>query len=36
MALVVAERTEGSWRQREVGDLDVLGMLAVAALPGRC
>jgi rod shape determining protein RodA len=33
MALVVAERTEGSWKQREVGDLDVLGMLAVASLP---
>ncbi len=33
MALIVAERTEGSWRQREVRHLDVLGMLAVAALP---
>ena len=33
MALVVAERTEGSWRQREVRHLDVLGMLGVAALP---
>ena len=33
MALVVAERTEGSWKQREVGDLDVLGMLAVASVP---
>ena len=33
MALVVAERTEGSWRQREVRHLDVVGMLAVAALP---
>jgi rod shape determining protein RodA len=33
MALVVAERTEGSWRRRDVGDLDVVGMLAVAALP---
>jgi|tagenome__1003787_1003787.scaffolds.fasta_scaffold20985275_2 rod shape determining protein RodA len=33
MALVVAERTEGSWRHREVGDLDVVSMLAVAALP---
>ncbi len=33
MALVVAERTEGSWRRREVGDLDVVSMLAVAALP---
>jgi rod shape determining protein RodA len=33
MALVVAERTEGSWRQREVRHLDVVGMLGVAALP---
>ncbi len=33
MALVVAERTEGSWRQREVRHLDVLGMLAVASVP---
>lgn len=33
MALVVAERTEGSWRQRDVRHLDVLGMLAVASLP---
>jgi len=33
MALVVAERTESSRRQRNVGHLDVLGMLAVAALP---
>jgi len=33
MALVVAERTEGSWRQREVRHVDVLAMLAVAALP---
>src|SRR3712207_5892122 len=33
MALVVAERTEGSWRQREVRHVDVLGMLAVATLP---
>ena len=33
MALVVAERTESSWKQREVSDLDVLGMLAVASLP---
>ncbi len=33
MALVVAERTEGSWRQREVKHVDVLAMLAVAALP---
>ena len=36
MALVVAERTEGSWQQREVGDLDVLGMLAVAVAAGGC
>lgn len=34
MALLVAERTEGSWKRREVGHLDVLGMLAIAALPG--
>ncbi|MDX6325513.1 MAG: rod shape determining protein RodA [Nocardioidaceae bacterium] len=33
MALVVAERTESSWRQREVRHLDVVGMLVVAALP---
>jgi rod shape determining protein RodA len=33
MALVVAERTEGSWRQREVRHVDVLGMLGVVALP---
>jgi rod shape determining protein RodA len=33
MALLVAERTEGSWRQRGVGHLDVLGMLVIAALP---
>ena len=33
MALLVAERTEGSWKQREVRHLDVLGMLAIAALP---
>jgi rod shape determining protein RodA len=33
MALVVAERTESSWRQREVRHVDVLGMLVVAALP---
>jgi rod shape determining protein RodA len=32
MALVVAERTEGSWRQ-EVRHLDVVSMLGVAALP---
>ncbi|HLN78854.1 MAG TPA: rod shape-determining protein RodA [Nocardioidaceae bacterium] len=33
MALLVAERTEGSWKQREVGHLDVVGMLAIAGLP---
>jgi rod shape determining protein RodA len=33
MALLVAERTEGSWRQREVRHLDVLMMLGVASLP---
>ena len=33
MALLVAERTEGSRRQREVRHLDVIVMLAVAALP---
>ncbi|WP_148574263.1 rod shape-determining protein RodA [Nocardioides caldifontis] len=33
MALIVAERTEGSWRNRDVGHLDVVLMLAVAALP---
>ncbi|HEU4545278.1 MAG TPA: FtsW/RodA/SpoVE family cell cycle protein, partial [Microlunatus sp.] len=33
MALLVAERTEGSWKQREVRHLDVLGMLAIAAVP---
>ena len=33
MALVVAERTEGSWRQRDVRDLDVVLMLAIAAVP---
>jgi rod shape determining protein RodA len=33
MALLVAERTEGSWKQREVRHLDVLGMLAIAGLP---
>lgn len=32
MALVIAERAEGSWRAR-VGVVDVLAMLAVAALP---
>jgi rod shape determining protein RodA len=33
MALVVAERTEGSWRQPEVRHVDVLAMLGVALLP---
>ena len=33
MALWVAERTEGSWRQWVVGDVDVVGMLAIAAVP---
>jgi len=33
MALLVAERTEGSLRQRQVRHLEVLGMLAIAALP---
>ena len=33
MALIVAERTEGSWRNRDVGHLDVVLMLGVAALP---
>jgi rod shape determining protein RodA len=33
MALLVAERTEGSWKQREVRHLDVLGMLVIAAVP---
>ena len=33
MALVVAERTESSWKKREVVDRDVLGMLGIAALP---
>lgn len=33
MALWVAERTEGSWRQWVVGDLDVAGMLVIAAVP---
>jgi rod shape determining protein RodA len=33
MALLVAERTEGSLRTREVGTVDVLGMLAIAGLP---
>jgi rod shape determining protein RodA len=33
MALFVAERTEGSLRAREVGNLDVVGMLLIAAVP---
>jgi rod shape determining protein RodA len=33
MALLVAERTEGSLRTRNVGHLDVIGMLGIAALP---
>ena len=33
MALLVAERTEGSWKQREVRHLDVLGLLAIAGVP---
>jgi len=33
MALLVAERTEGSLSKKEVGTRDVLGMLAIAALP---
>ena len=33
MALLVAERTEGSLRTKEVRSLDVLGMLAIAGLP---
>ena len=33
MAMVVAERTEGSLRARGVGHVDVLAMLAVAAVP---
>jgi rod shape determining protein RodA len=32
MALLVAERAEGSWRRR-VGTVDVVGMLAIAGLP---
>ena len=32
MALLVAERTEGSWR-RSVGSSDVLGMLLIAGIP---
>jgi rod shape determining protein RodA len=33
MALWVAERTEGSLRSREVGALDVVGMLVIAGIP---
>ncbi|QWZ06580.1 rod shape-determining protein RodA [Nocardioides panacis] len=33
MALLVAERTEGSLRTTEVGSRDVLGMLAIAGVP---
>ena len=33
MALLVAERTEGSLRGREVGALDVVGMLTIAGVP---
>jgi rod shape determining protein RodA len=33
MALLVAERTEGSWKQRDVRHLDVLAMLAIAGVP---
>ena len=33
MALLVAERTEGSWKQREVRHLDVWLMLAIAGVP---
>jgi rod shape determining protein RodA len=33
MALLVAERTENSLRQRQVKHLDVMGMLAIASLP---
>jgi len=32
MALLVAERAEGSWRRR-VGSVDVVGMLVIAAVP---
>src|SRR5690606_33480742 len=32
MALLVAERTEGSWR-RSVGSTEVLGMLVIAGIP---
>jgi rod shape determining protein RodA len=33
MALLIAERSEGSLRSREVGGLDVTGMLAIAGIP---
>jgi len=33
MALLVAERTEGSLSRKEVGTRDVVGMLAIAGLP---
>ena len=33
MALLIAERTEGSLRSREVGALDVVSMLLIAGLP---
>jgi rod shape determining protein RodA len=33
MALLVAERTEGSLRASQVGSLDVVGMLAIAGVP---
>ncbi|MFL6133964.1 MAG: rod shape-determining protein RodA [Nocardioidaceae bacterium] len=33
MALLVAERTEGSLRASQVGNLDVIGMLAIAGIP---
>ncbi len=33
MALLVAERTENSLRQRQVKHLDVIGMLAIASVP---
>jgi rod shape determining protein RodA len=33
MALLVAERTEGSLRKREVGGRDVVGMLGIATVP---
>jgi rod shape determining protein RodA len=33
MAMLVAERTEGSLRKRQVGSVDVLGILAIAGIP---